>query len=81
MPHRLSPAARAEYEAMFNRYDLDGNGRIDREELRAALRESSPGIPDDALDGAMAALDDDGNGSLDLAEFLLGMAVFHHRGG
>lgn len=78
MLHRLSPDQRAEYEALFNRYDLDGDGRIDREELREALRESSPEVPDDAVDGAMAALDDDGSGALDLEEFLLGMAIFLH---
>jgi|JI10StandDraft_1071094.scaffolds.fasta_scaffold345928_2 Ca2+-binding EF-hand superfamily protein len=79
MHHALSPDQRDEFTQLFDRYDANGDGLISREELREALRETSPSVNDHAVDGAMAALDDDGSGSVDLTEFLTGMAVFLGR--
>lgn len=77
MAHHLTEDQRDEYVALFRRYDVDGDGRIDREELRQALREAAASPSEATLDSSMAALDDNGDGTLDLDEFLAGMAIFH----
>jgi Ca2+-binding EF-hand superfamily protein len=62
---------------LFAKYDLDGDGRIDREELRAALTEQRGKAPTDrSLDATLAALDDDGNGHIEFDEFVRAMTAF-----
>ena len=75
----LTDDQRDEFTRLFQRYDDDGDGRIDRHELRAALLSTDQPLHEDAVDATLAALDDDGDGTLDLDEFLAGMAAFLSR--
>lgn len=64
---------------MFKTFDTDGNGTIDRAELKRLLNTVDQGssvllayesfLTDDDVDAAFAAYDSDGSGALDFAEF------------
>merc|ERR1712142_1150131 len=53
---------------MFKRYDVDGSFSLDREELKAVIREfnGNPAL----VDSAMEQLDTDHNGKVSFQEFL-----------
>ena len=76
MQDLLTDAQRAEFEALFRKYDLDGDGHLTANELRAVFADRGEELDDSQLAGMVAALDDDGNGTVELSEFLSGMAVF-----
>lgn len=66
-----------ELRQMFDRFDLDGDGRIDRAELRRVIAEQRGSAPSDrALDATLKALDDNGDGLIDFTEFSRAMSVF-----
>ena len=58
-------------EALFTKYDLDGNGSIDHSEFKAAL-ESITGqqAPDAILSAIFSAVDTNTDGTLNLEEIL-----------
>ena len=61
-------------KAAFDLVDTNGNGSIDKAELRTALRElgttlSLPPVSDENLDKTLAGLDTDASGTLEVAEF------------
>jgi len=59
-----------EVVSAFRRYDANGNGVIDRKELRVALRGLGVDADDDAEAArVLRAYDGDGDGVIDLAEF------------
>ena len=64
---------------MFDRYDLDGSGAIDKAELAALCAQLGRDLNPVELDGVMAKLDSDGNGSVCFDEFMwwwgLGLSV------
>ena len=64
---------------MFDRYDLDGSGAIDKPELAALCAQLGRDLTPAQLDGVMAKLDTDGNGSVCFDEFMwwwgLGLSV------
>ena len=64
---------------MFDRYDLDGSGAIDKPELAALCAQLGRDLNPVELDGVMAKLDTDGNGSVCFDEFMwwwgLGLSV------
>ena len=64
---------------MFDRYDLDGSGAIDKAELAALCAQLGRDLNPVELDGVMAKLDADGNGSVGFDEFMwwwgLGLSV------
>ena len=64
---------------MFDRYDLDGSGAIDKAELAALCAQLGRDLTPAQLDGVMAKLDTDGNGSVCFDEFMwwwgLGLSV------
>jgi len=64
---------------MFDRYDLDGSGAIDKAELAALCAQLGRDLNPVELDGVMAKLDTDGNGSVCFDEFMwwwgLGLSV------
>jgi calcium-binding protein CML len=78
MSDLLSPSQLAEFTALFTAYDLDGDGRLSAAELHAALKARGEEVSLDEARGLITALDDDGNGNIDLEEFLEGMAIFTH---
>ena len=59
------------YTAIFEKYDADGSGTIDKEELGAIFGELGTPLTQEELDDLMRELDDDGNGTLDFKEFLI----------
>ena len=59
----------------FKRFDADGSGGIDADELRKAL--TSSGFGSDVLKVAMASFDKNGSGSIDYNEFCSMLAVLN----
>merc|ERR1719401_2519654 len=57
--------------AVFQRMDKDGNGQLDREELKEAL--ASMGTDTEQMDELIKEADTDGDGKLSLPEFLNAM--------
>ena len=56
--------------AVFRRYDADGGGTIDRDELRAAInREREKPLEEKQLTALMNFADSDGNGEIDFEEY------------
>jgi hypothetical protein len=55
---------------MFVEYDADNSGTIDRDELSQALADLGLRMSKDEMDGVMQRLDSDGNGEIDLVEFM-----------
>ena len=55
---------------MFDRYDTDGSGAIDKAELAALCAQLGRELTSVQLDGVMAKLDTDGNGSVCIDEFM-----------
>ena len=64
---------------MFERYDLDGSGAIEKAELAGLCAQLGRELNPVQLDGVMAKLDTDGNGSVCFDEFMcwwgLGLSV------
>ena len=57
-------------QRMFNELDVDGNGMISLAELRTALDEKyGEFLEADDVDAIMEAVDDDGDGMIDITEF------------
>ena len=58
------------YRTVFGILDLDGGGSIEEEELRFGLRSVGKNPSSKELREMMNAVDDDGSGEIDLAEFI-----------
>lgn len=58
-----------EIREIFDHYDRDGNGSIDRGELVKLLRALGSDADDDELAAAFEVLDADGSGDIDFDEF------------
>jgi thiol-disulfide isomerase/thioredoxin len=68
--YRLDKEAEDEaLKEIFDRYDADGSGKIDREEMRAAAQELRLGVTDDELDSLVKKLDLNGDGQISFDEF------------
>lgn len=66
----LSKAHREELTDAFTRFDLDQDGRITRTELAAVLRQLGFEASEAEIDAMMKEADTDGDGNIDLEEFL-----------
>lgn len=55
-------------KAAFERYDVDGSGALDVDEVTALLHDQGFRMSSAELAGVFEAIDDDGNGVLDLSE-------------
>ena len=53
----------------FQRFDADGSGELDADELKAALREIGLVVGPDDLRSLLASMDTDGDGTISLSEF------------
>jgi Ca2+-binding EF-hand superfamily protein len=58
-----------ELRDIFDHYDRDGNGVIDRDEFAALCRALDPSVPDREVDTGLGVVDHDGNGTIEFAEF------------
>ena len=54
---------------LFAHIDVDGSGTLEREEIAAMSKELGNDLTERELDLAMAAMDEDGSGGVDLEEF------------
>jgi hypothetical protein len=54
---------------VFNRFDNDGNGHIDEEELGEALRAFNLNVNDEQAKKVLVQYDDDCNGTIEIEEF------------
>lgn len=61
---------RAIFKKAFDKYDADQSGEIDTQELASLLKDLGWDASEEALALATKHLDGDGNGSIDLEEFL-----------
>ena len=78
--HKLLAASYTEHganiERLFKQIDHDHNGHIDMQELSGEIRRLVPSITKAKLDALMAIADEDGNGQMELNEF---MSFIDHR--
>ncbi len=58
-----------ELREIFQHYDHDGNGVIDRDEFAALCRALDTEVPDDEIAVGLAAVDSNGNGQIEFGEF------------
>ena len=56
---------------VFTELDTDGDGQIDREELRAGFKKMGEEVSDVDMETIMELVDIDGDGKIDAAEFML----------
>jgi len=63
------------YREVFTMLDVDKDGKIMHDELKMGLQAAGRHPSDHTLKDLIAVMDDDGNGSIDLAEFVMFM---HH---
>ena len=59
-----------ELKEIFDHYDSDKNGVIDRDEFRALLLSLDPEFSEDDVRTGLSALDDNENGVIDWDEFV-----------
>ena len=59
----------AALKEIFDRYDADGSGKIDKEEMRAAAQEFKLAATDDELESLVKKVDLDGDGEISFTEF------------
>jgi calmodulin len=58
----------------FRAFDIDGNGRIDREELAQVMKNLGQELTAEEIDAMMKEADTDGDGTIDFEEFKALMA-------
>lgn len=71
----LSPEDIAQAREMFDRYDADGSGAIDTDELAMLMLALGETIPQDRLNSMVEELDENNNGVIDFTEFLRLLAI------
>ena len=63
------PEVKAQIEAAFNLFDIDGSGDIDSSELAGVAKELGVEMSEEEVKAVMATIDEDGGGDIDLGEF------------
>lgn len=66
----LSDDEQQELKEIFDHYDSDGNGVIDRHEFRALLQSLDPGFTEDDVVMGLKVLDENQNDVIDWDEFV-----------
>lgn len=62
------------YRVVFEKYDADGSGAVDKKELQAVFAECGQSLTDEECGELMTEFDTDGNGELEFKEFLAMMS-------
>jgi len=68
-PKELDPAQEAELTQVFNLFDKDNSGTIDKEELKGVMLSLGVELDDTALAALYTQMDPDGSGTIDFKEF------------
>ncbi|VDD84037.1 unnamed protein product [Mesocestoides corti] len=71
----VPPASRAEWEAAFKEMDKDNSGKLTVDELYEGLRKAGNNISKDDVIKIVSSVDDDGDRSLTMKEFIALMRV------
>ena len=71
----LSPDVRAQLKAVFQEFDLDGDGFLSAEELRAAMVRFDEHLTDGEAKALVEKHDRGGDGRLNVDEFLRALDV------
>ncbi|XP_054446763.1 calmodulin-like [Pteronotus mesoamericanus] len=74
MAEELSKEQVAEFKAAFTRFDKNGDGTINVQELGDVLRTLGQNPTEDELKNIIAQVDTDGDGAISFPEFLAAMA-------
>lgn len=56
--------------SVFNTFDKDGNGFLDKNELKAAFKDFKGGLTDQAIDAIIADADTNNDGMVNFEEFV-----------
>ncbi|XP_063429141.1 calmodulin-like [Mytilus trossulus] len=64
------PCTDDDYREVFNVYDKDGNGIIASDEFRAAMNSMGENLSKEEAEEMIMEADSDGDGQIDLAEFI-----------
>ena len=69
------------WKSVFDKYDLDGDGRITHQELKAMLQNSSCAndIPSKTIREILEKADLDGSGFLDYPEFIAMVCIIFYN--
>jgi calmodulin len=59
-----------EMRSVFNSFDTDGNGVLDKNELKNAFKDFKGGLTDEEVDALMAEADTNGDGQISFEEFV-----------
>ncbi|XP_008703622.1 calmodulin-like [Ursus americanus] len=73
MAEQLSEEQVAEFKAAFSRFDTNGDGTINTQELGAVMRDLGEDLSEDELKKLIALVDTDGDGVISFQEFLAEM--------
>ena len=77
----LSDATADKYKNVFYTLDLDGGGTLSEDELLHALKNVGAKIEEDELHALMEQIDKDGNGEVDLLEWLMFIVMINEDKG
>ena len=70
MCEQLSYRQQAEYEDVFNIFDINNDGHISREELGRVMSSLGQNLTNAQLQNMITEYDTDGNGSIEFGEFM-----------
>ncbi|KAG8515878.1 Calmodulin-3 [Galemys pyrenaicus] len=81
MADQLSSEQVAEFKGAFTRFDKDGDGKINVEELGAVMQALGKKPSEEELKAIIARVDTDGDGAISFQEFLAEMVKRMNPGG
>ena len=64
---------------MFNLFDEDGNGKVDKTEFRRGLHGLHIGLTDPQIDSLLSMVDKNGDGEIDYLEFAENIGGMSHK--
>ncbi|XP_037367380.1 calmodulin-like protein 5 [Talpa occidentalis] len=81
MADQLPSEQVAEFKEAFTRFDTDGDGKINVQELGAVMQALGKNVSEEELKEIIARVDTDGDGAISFQEFLAEMAKRMKAGG
>jgi len=77
---KFTPGEVAAFKRMYYKYDADGSGAIDREELGLVYKEFDESASDETINKLFSDANLDGDDDISFAEFLMMMSASRHDG-